>query len=56
MDAGRDLETRRDVGDHCAFMPARNNSVTGTSLLLGFGARPPTTETSSMKETPVAIT
>ncbi len=33
-----------------AFMYAQNNSVTGTSLLVGFGAPPTTTETISMKE------
>jgi len=33
-----------------AFMYAANNSVTGTSLLVGFGAPPTTTETISMKE------
>jgi long-chain fatty acid transport protein len=33
-----------------AFMYAQNNSVSGTSLLVGFGAPPTTTETISMKE------
>jgi hypothetical protein len=31
-------------------MYAANNSVTGQSLLVGFGAPPTTTETISMKE------
>ena len=38
-----------------AFMYAQNNSVTGTSLLQGFGAPPTTTETISMKETQLGI-
>jgi long-chain fatty acid transport protein len=33
-----------------AFMYAANNSVTGTSLLVGFGLPPTTTETIAMKE------
>jgi long-chain fatty acid transport protein len=33
-----------------AFMYAANNSVTGQSLLVGFGAPPTTTETIAMKE------
>ena len=33
-----------------AFMYAANNTVTGQSLLVGFGASPTTTETISMKE------
>ncbi len=38
-----------------AFMYAQNNSVTGTSLLVGFGAPPTTTETISMKEYQLGI-
>ena len=38
-----------------AFMYAQNNSVTGPSLLQGFGAPPTTTETISMKETQLGI-
>jgi long-chain fatty acid transport protein len=38
-----------------AFMYAQNNSVTGTSLLTGFGAPPTTSETISMKETQLGI-
>jgi len=38
-----------------AFMYARNNSVTGPSLLQGFGAPPTTTETISMKEYQLGI-
>ena len=38
-----------------AFMYAQNNSVTGTSLLVGFGAPPTTTETISMKEVQAGI-
>lgn len=38
-----------------AFMYAQNNSVTGTSLLVGFGAPPTTTETIAMKEYQVGI-
>lgn len=33
-----------------SFMYAQNNSVTGTSLFVGFGAPPTTTETIAMKE------
>ena len=33
-----------------AFMYALNNSVTGPSLFIGFGAPPTTTETIQMKE------
>ena len=33
-----------------AFMYAQNNSVTGPSLFIGFGAPPTTTETIQMKE------
>ncbi len=33
-----------------AFMYAANNSVTGPSLFIGFGAPPTTTETIAMKE------
>ncbi|HMO45033.1 MAG TPA: outer membrane protein transport protein [Rubrivivax sp.] len=36
-------------------MFAQRNSVTGTSLLVGFGAPPTTTETISMKETQIGI-
>jgi long-chain fatty acid transport protein len=38
-----------------AFMYARNNSVTGTSLLVGFGAPPTTTETIEMKQTQLGV-
>jgi hypothetical protein len=38
-----------------AFMYAQNNSVTGQSLLQGFGAPATTTETISMKETQLGI-
>jgi len=38
-----------------AFMYAQNNSVTGTSLLVGFGAPPTTTETISMKEMQIGL-
>ena len=38
-----------------AFMYAQNNSVTGTSLLVGFGAPPTTSETISMKEMQLGI-
>ena len=38
-----------------AFMYAANNSVTGQSLLVGFGAPPTTTETISMKEYQLGI-
>ena len=38
-----------------AFMYAANNSVTGPSLLIGFGAPPTTTETIQMKEYQVGI-
>lgn len=38
-----------------AFMYAANNSVTGPSLFVGFGAPPSTTETISMKETLLGI-
>jgi len=38
-----------------AFMYAQSNSVTGTSLLVGFGAPPTTTETISMKEVQLGI-
>jgi long-chain fatty acid transport protein len=38
-----------------AFMYAANNSVTGTSLLVGFGAPPTTTETIQMKEYQLGI-
>lgn len=38
-----------------AFMYAQSNSVTGTSLLVGFGAPPTTTETISMKEYQLGI-
>jgi long-chain fatty acid transport protein len=37
------------------FMYAQNNSVTGTSLLVGFGAPPTTTETISMKQMQIGI-
>ena len=33
-----------------AFMYAQNNSVTGHSLFIGFGAPPTTTETIAMKQ------
>jgi len=33
-----------------AFIYAQNNSVTGQSLFVGFGAPPTTTETIQMKE------
>ena len=33
-----------------AFMYAQENSVTGTSLLVGFGLPPTTTETIAMKQ------
>jgi long-chain fatty acid transport protein len=38
-----------------AFMYAQNNSVTGTSLLVGFGVPPTTTETIQMKEYQLGI-
>ncbi|MDH4050078.1 MAG: outer membrane protein transport protein [Rubrivivax sp.] len=38
-----------------SFMYAQNNSVTGTSLLVGFGAPPTTTETIAMKQTQLGI-
>ena len=38
-----------------AFMYAQNNSVTGTSLLVGFGAPSTTTETIQMKEYQLGI-
>jgi long-chain fatty acid transport protein len=38
-----------------AFMYAQDNSVTGTSLLVGFGAPPTTSETISMKEMQLGI-
>jgi long-chain fatty acid transport protein len=38
-----------------AFMYAQKNSVTGTSLLVGFGAPPTTTETIEMKEMQLGI-
>lgn len=38
-----------------AFMYAQNNSVTGSSLLVGFGAPPTTAETIQMKETQIGI-
>jgi long-chain fatty acid transport protein len=38
-----------------AFMYAQDNSVTGTSLLVGFGAPPTTSETIRMKETQLGI-
>jgi long-chain fatty acid transport protein len=37
------------------FMYAQKNSVTGTSLFVGFGAPPTTTETISMKEMQIGI-
>jgi long-chain fatty acid transport protein len=37
------------------FMYAQRNSLTGTSLLVGFGAPPTTTETVSMKEMQIGI-
>ena len=38
-----------------AFMYAQNSSVTGTSLLVGFGAPPTTSETIQMKQYQVGL-
>jgi len=47
------LDTQSELT--AAFMYAQNNSVTGTSLLVGFGAPPTTTETIQMKQYQLGI-
>ncbi len=48
--AGLSFKVDKTSEISAAFMYAQNNSVTGPSMFIGFGAPPTTTETISMKE------
>jgi long-chain fatty acid transport protein len=53
--AGLSFKVDKTSEISAAFMYAQNNSVTGPSMFIGFGAPPTTTETISMKEYSVGI-